>query len=156
MSAAVSAPIGVRLALDVGTVRVGVAASDPHGLLATPVTAVRRGAGDLDRIAALVAERDAVEVVVGVPTTLAGRAGPSVAMATDFAAALAERIAPVPIRYTDERLTSVIAERTLRANGPRRSAKAGARDRASGRVDAMAAAGILQTYLDALPRKEDS
>jgi putative Holliday junction resolvase len=156
VSAAVSAPIGVRLALDVGTVRVGVAASDPHGLLATPVTAVRRGAGDLDQIAALVAEREAVEVVVGVPTTLAGRAGPSVRMATDFAAALAERIAPVPIRYTDERLTSVIAERTLRATGPRRSAKAGARDRASGRVDAMAAAGILQTYLDALPRKEDS
>lgn len=151
-----SAPIGVRLALDVGTVRVGVAASDPHGLLATPVTAVRRGADDLDQIAALVAEREAVEVVVGVPTTLAGRAGPSVTMARDFAAALAERIAPVPIRYTDERLTSVIAERTLRATGPRRSAKAGARDRASGRVDAMAAAGILQTYLDALPRKEDS
>ena len=151
-----SAPIGVRLGLDVGTVRVGIAASDPHGLLASPVTAVRRGVDDLEQIAALIAEREAVEVVVGVPTTLSGRAGPSVTMATDFAAALADRIAPVPVRFADERLTSVIAERTLRATGPRRSAKAGARDRASGRVDAMAAAGILQTYLDALPRKDDS
>ncbi|MDQ1648510.1 MAG: putative pre6S rRNA nuclease, partial [Frankiaceae bacterium] len=156
MSAAVSAATGVRVALDVGTVRIGVAASDPHGLLATPVGAVKRGTGDLDQVAALVLEREAVEVVVGLPTTLAGRAGPSVTMATDFAAELAARIEPVPVRFVDERLTSVIAERTLRATGPRRSAKAGARDRASGRVDAMAAAGILQTYLDAWPRKEDS
>lgn len=156
MRAPLGVPVGVRLALDVGTVRVGIAVSDPHGLLATPVGAVKRGTGDLDQIAALVAEREAIEVIVGLPTTMAGRAGPSVTMATDFATELAARVAPVPVRFVDERLTSVIAERTLRATGPRRSAKAGARDRATGRVDAMAAAGILQTYLDALPRKDAS
>lgn len=147
---------GVRLAVDVGTVRVGVAGSDPGGVLATPLTALRRGAGDLDQLVALVHEREAVEVVVGLPTTLAGKAGTSVAMARAYASELAERIAPVPVHLVDERLTSVVAERALRATRPRRSAKTGARERAAGTVDALAAAGILQTYLDGLPRKEDS
>lgn len=147
---------GVRLAVDVGTVRVGIAGSDPAGILAVPMDALRRGATDLDELAALVRERDAVEVVVGLPRTLAGRSGPSVAMAEQFAAALAERIAPVPIRFVDERLTTTIAERRQRETRPRRSAKAGARDRASGRLDSLAAAGILQTYLDGLPRKDDT
>lgn len=142
---------GVRLAVDVGTVRVGVAGSDPGGLLATPLTALRRGAQDLDQLATLVREREAVEVVVGLPTQLSGRAGPSVEMARSYAAQLAERIAPVPVRFVDERLTSVVAERQLRGARGRRTARAGARDRATGRVDALAAAGILQTYLDGLP-----
>ena len=148
--------LGVRLAVDVGTVRVGVAGSDPDGLLASPWDALRRGDHDLDELAALVRERQAVEVVVGLPRTLAGRSGPSVEMARAYGSALAERIAPVPVRYVDERLTTVVAERQMRSTRPRRSAKAGARDRASGRVDSLAAAGILQTYLDGMPRKEDS
>jgi putative Holliday junction resolvase len=143
---------GVRLAVDVGTVRVGVAGSDPGGLLATPLTALRRGSGDLDQLAQLVHEREAVEVVVGLPTQLSGRAGSSVEMARSYGSELAARIAPVPVRFVDERLTSVVAERQLRGARGRRSAKTGARDRASGRVDALAAAGILQTYLDGLPR----
>jgi putative Holliday junction resolvase len=60
---------GVRLAVDVGTVRVGVARSDPSGLLAVPVETVRRGEGDLDRLAALAEEHDVLEVVVGLPIT---------------------------------------------------------------------------------------
>ena len=67
---------GVRLALDIGDVRIGVASSDPHGILATPVETVRRGPGDLDRIAALVAELEAVEIVVGLPRSLSGGEGP--------------------------------------------------------------------------------
>lgn len=147
---------GVRLAVDVGTVRVGVAGSDPHGVLASPLTALRRGAGDLDQLAELVRERAAVEVVVGLPTTLAGRAGTSVDMARAYGSELAARIAPVPVRFVDERLTSVVAERQLRGARGRRSAKAGARDRATGRVDALAAAGILQTYLDGMSREDSS
>jgi putative Holliday junction resolvase len=146
---------GVRLAVDVGTVRVGLAGSDPDGMLAVPLDALRRGSSDLDQLAELVRERNAVEVVVGLPRTLSGRSGPSVDMARSYAAELADRIAPVPVRFVDERLTSVVAEQQMRANRPRRSAKAGARDRASGRVDSLAAAGILQTYLDGLPRKDD-
>ncbi len=145
---------GVRLAVDVGTVRVGVAGSDPDGVLAVPLDALRRGAGDVARLAELVRERGAVEVVVGLPRTLTGREGPSVEMARSYAADLADRIAPVPVTFVDERLTTAAAERQLRASRPRRSAKAGARDRASGRLDSLAAAGILQTYLDGLPRKD--
>ena len=66
---------GVRIGVDVGTVRVGVASCDPDGTLATPVETVRRdpGGADLARIAALTADRGAIEVVVGLPRTLAGR-----------------------------------------------------------------------------------
>ena len=63
---------GVRIGLDVGTVRIGVSASDPGGLLASPVETVRRGKGDLERIAEIVMERQAMEIVVGLPTTLRG------------------------------------------------------------------------------------
>ena len=66
---------GVRLGIDVGTVRVGVARSDPSALLATPVETVRRGKGDLARIAAIAAEYEAAEIVVGLPTSLSGQEG---------------------------------------------------------------------------------
>jgi putative Holliday junction resolvase len=147
---------GVRLAVDVGTVRVGVATSDPDGSVAVPLITLRRGNTDLDELVDLVRQRDAVEVVVGLPRTLSGREGPSVAMAREYASALADRIAPVPVRLVDERLSTVVAERSMRVPGKRRSARAGARDRAQGRLDAAAAAAILQSYLDGLPRKEDS
>ena len=61
---------GVRIGVDVGDVRIGVARSDPSGLIATPVETVRRGAGDLARLAAIAVEEDAVEVVVGLPRSL--------------------------------------------------------------------------------------
>uniref|UniRef100_UPI000DE395F7 Holliday junction resolvase RuvX n=1 Tax=Nonomuraea lactucae TaxID=2249762 RepID=UPI000DE395F7 len=83
---------GSRIGVDVGSVRIGVARSDPSGLLATPVETVRRGKGDLDRIAAIVAEHEAIEVVVGLPTSLSGREGQAAALARDFAAALAGRL----------------------------------------------------------------
>jgi putative Holliday junction resolvase len=141
---------GVRVGIDVGSVRVGVAASDPDGRLAFPVTAVRRrgDAADLDQLAVLISERAAVEVVVGLPRTLSGEEGSAVAAARSYGAALSERVAPVPVTYADERLTTVAADRQLRAARPRASA----RDR-RGAVDAAAAAGILQSYLDRLARE---
>ena len=132
---------GVRLGLDPGDARIGVARSDPSGLLATPVETVKRGRGDLARLARLVAEEDAVEVVVGLPRSLSGGEGPAAAKVRDFAAALARRIAPVAVRLYDERLTTVSAEAMLRDRG-----RKGAKRRAV--VDQAAAVLILQQALD--------
>ena len=77
---------GVRLAIDVGSVRIGVARSDPGGVLASPLTVVRSGPGDLDALAGLVASAGAIEVIVGLPTSLSGREGTAAAIARDFAA----------------------------------------------------------------------
>jgi putative Holliday junction resolvase len=134
---------GVRIGVDVGSVRVGVATCDPAGLIATPVETVRRGRGDLDRLAALVAERAPVEVVVGLPTTLTGRHGPAAEAAEEFARRLAALLAAqdVPVRLVDERLSTVDAQRALRDSGV---------DTRRGRsvVDQAAAVIILQTALD--------
>ena len=131
---------GVVVAVDVGTVRVGVAASDPHRVLASPVETVP--APGLDRVVALVAEREAVLVVVGLPTSLSGRsASASAQMARSFAERLAPRVAPVPVELVDERLTTVAATAALRASG-----RKGARARAV--VDQAAAVALLQGVLD--------
>jgi len=132
---------GVRVGIDPGDARIGVARSDPSGFLATPVETVRRGSGDIRRIAAIVAEAEAVEVVVGLPRSLSGREGPSAAKVRDFAARLARRVAPLPVRLCDERLTTVSAESMLREQG-----RHGAKRRAV--VDQAAAVLILQTALD--------
>jgi putative Holliday junction resolvase len=131
----------VRLGVDVGSARVGVATCDPAGLIATPVETVRRGRGDLDRLAALVAEREAVEVVVGLPTSLSGRPGPAAEAAVGFAREIAERVA-VPVRLVDERFSTVDAQRGLHASGV---------DTRRGRrvIDQAAAVIILQSALDA-------
>lgn len=135
---------GVRIGVDVGSVRVGVAASDPTGTLASPVTVLRRdrrGGGDLDALAALVAEREAVEVVVGLPRSLSDREGAAAEAARAYAAAVARKVAPVPVRLVDERLTTVEATRGLRAAG--RTTRA-----ARPVVDAAAAVVLLQAALD--------
>jgi putative Holliday junction resolvase len=132
---------GVRLGLDPGDARIGVARSDPSGLLATPVETVRRGKGDLARIARLVRDEEALEVVVGLPRSLSGGEGPAAVKARDFALRLAARIAPVAVRLQDERLTTVSAEAMLRDRG-RKAAK----QRAV--VDQAAAVLILQHALD--------
>ncbi|KWX05392.1 Holliday junction resolvase [Carbonactinospora thermoautotrophica] len=133
---------GVRLGVDVGTVRIGVASCDPHGLLATPVETVRKGRGDLNRIARLVTELGAIEVVVGLPRSLSGREGPAAQAAREFAARLARRIAPVPVRLVDERLSTVTAQRGMHEVGV--SSRKG---RAV--IDQAAAVVILQSALDA-------
>jgi putative Holliday junction resolvase len=134
---------GVRLGIDVGDVRIGVASSDPSGLIATPVETVQRGTGDLDRLRTLAREHDAVEAVVGLPRSLSGGEGPAAAKARAFAAELAGVLAPdgVAVRLADERLSTVSAEATLRAQG-----RKGMRRRAV--VDQAAAVVILQNALD--------
>ena len=132
---------GVRLGIDPGDARIGVARSDPSGFLATPVETVRRGRGDLARIARLVFEEEVIEVVVGLPRSLAGGEGPAAAKVRDFATRLAERVAPVPVRLVDERLTTVSAEAMLRDRG-----RKGQQRRAV--VDQAAAVMILQHALD--------
>lgn len=135
---------GRRLGVDVGTVRIGVAISDPDAILATPVETVprdKRSGRHLKRLAALVADYQAVEVVVGLPRTLADRAGTSAQDAVEVADLLASRIAPVPVRLADERFTTVTAQRALREAGVR------ARGQRSV-IDQAAAVGILQNWLD--------
>jgi putative holliday junction resolvase len=136
---------GTRLGIDVGSVRIGVARSDPGGVLATPVETVKRGKGDLDRIAELVAEHEAVEVIVGLPTSLSGQAGPAAQQARAFAEALARRLAgrlpAEAVRLYDERLTTVTAEAGLRQLGVRGRARRQV-------VDQAAAVVLLQAALD--------
>lgn len=139
---------GRRIGIDVGTVRIGVAASDPDGILATPVETVptakggKRGSGtDVARIAEIVREYEAVEVVIGLPRTLRGENGTSASMAMRFARRLRVLLPSVPIRLSDERLTTVTAARALRDSGVR----------ARGRrqvIDQAAAVSILQGWLD--------
>jgi putative holliday junction resolvase len=133
---------GIRLGVDVGTVRIGVARSDPGGLLASPLDTVRRGPGDLVELARLTAENEAIEVVVGLAIGLAGREGKSAADGRLFASALAVQLAPVPVRLVDERFTTVLAHAALQQGGIR------SRDRRQA-VDKAAAALLLQGALDA-------
>ena len=134
---------GRRLGIDVGSVRIGVAASDPDGILATPVETVRRDRSGkhVRRLAQLAVELEAVEVIVGLPRTLADRTGPSAQDAIEFAEALAARVAPVPVRMADERLTTVSAQRSLRAAGVRSKDQRAV-------IDQAAAVAILQSWLD--------
>src|SRR5580704_3191100 len=138
-----TAPVreGVRLAVDVGSVRVGVARSDPGGILASPLTVVRSGPGELNELAALVASADAIEVIVGLPTSLSGREGIAAAAARSFAAELAGRLAPIPVRLVDERFTTTQAHDAQRRGGKDSRARRGT-------VDAAAAAVLLQAALD--------
>ncbi len=130
-----------------GSVRIGVACSDPDAILATPVETVRRDrtGKHMRRLAALVAEYEAVEVVVGLPRTLADRTGPSALDAIEVADALAEvlarRVPPTPVRLADERLTTVAAQRSLRAAGVRAKEQRAV-------IDQAAAVAILQSWLD--------
>ncbi len=131
------------LALDLGSRRIGVAVSDPSGTLATPHVVLERAAEqglDHDAVAALVAEVGAERVVVGLPLSLDGSAGPAVRLVRAEVETLAARLT-VPVEYHDERFSTVSANRALVAAG----VKAPARRRM---VDKVAAAVLLQSWLD--------
>lgn len=132
---------GVRLGIDTGSARIGVARCDEDGLLASPLTTVQRGGGDLDSIARLARADEVIEIIVGLPVGLSGREGPAAAEARAFAARLASRVAPVPVRLVDERFTTVIAHDVLRHSG---TDSRGRRPK----VDKAAAALLLQGALD--------
>lgn len=132
---------GVRLAIDVGSARIGVARSDPGGSLASPLTTVTRGRGDLARLAELTEQHGAIEVIVGLPTSLSGAEGRAATTARAFAHSLAARLAPVSVRLVDERFTTVTAHDALRTAGRDSRARRGV-------VDQAAAAVLLQAALD--------
>lgn len=132
---------GIRVGIDVGSVRIGVARTDPSAVLAVPVETVPRGDGDLGRIAAIVAEHEAMEIIVGLPLSMSGRPGPAAAAAREFAQALVPVVAPAPVRLVDERLTTVSATRDLRAAG-----RTSRNSRAV--VDQAAAVAIVQYAVD--------
>lgn len=127
--------------MDVGDVRIGVAACDPRGVLATPVETVACGRGDIQRIAEIAAERGAIEVVVGLPRSLSGEEGPAAKAARGFAHRLARYVAPCPVWLVDERLSTVSAGRAMRESG------VSGRE-ARGTIDQAAAVVILQDALD--------
>jgi putative Holliday junction resolvase len=133
---------GIRLGIDVGSARIGVAHCDPGGSLASPLTTVTRGQGDLARLAELAEQDGVIEVLVGLPTSLSGREGRAAAGARGFARRLAARLAPVPVRLLDERFTTVTAHDALRAAGRDSRARRSV-------VDQAAAAVLLQAGLDA-------
>jgi putative holliday junction resolvase len=131
---------GVRLALDWGRARIGVAASDPEGILAHPVETVPAGDRALDRISALVAEYEPLEVVIGLPRNLAGAEGPAAVAMREVATQLASSLPGVPIRLVDERLTTVTASRQL--SGAGRNTK-----RQRSVIDQAAAVALLELAL---------
>jgi putative Holliday junction resolvase len=131
---------GVRVGVDVGRARVGVARCDREGLLATPVETVPRDQATVGRVLAIAAELDAVEFVVGLPLSLGGGDTASTADARDVADRLAAASA-LPVRLVDERLSTVTAQRQLQAAGRR------ARQQRSV-IDQAAAVIILQNALD--------
>ncbi|MGB3762592.1 MAG: Holliday junction resolvase RuvX [Ornithinimicrobium sp.] len=136
---------GARLGIDVGEVRVGLAASDPDGLIATPVATLRRdreGSADLETVVAQALDRAALEVIVGLPTSMNGTEGAAAQGAREYASTLSQRLNGTIVRLWDERLTTVDAHRRLASSGV-----PGRRQRRS--VDQVAAVLILQAALDA-------
>ncbi len=131
------------MGLDVGERRVGVAVSDELGAIATPLATVQRGPRDLAELDRLVRDWNVSQLVVGMPTGLSGREGPQAALVRVFAARLERELDPtVAVLYWDERLTTAIAERSMLEAGTSRA-------RRKERIDAVAAAVLLQSYLDA-------
>jgi len=145
---------GRRLGVDVGKVRVGVAVSDPDGILATPLVTVPRDLGaaadsvpaDIAELVRLVGEHEAVQIVVGLPVQLSGTEGAAAIDIRAYAERLARAVGQVPIALADERMSTVVATRRLAERGVR-----GRRQRAV--VDQAAAVEILQSWLDAQRRQ---
>lgn len=132
---------GRRLGIDVGRARVGVAQSDPHGMLATPVVTLKRDANTVTAVINQARELDVIEIVVGLPLSLSGADTASTQDAREFAAALAAADS-FPVRLVDERMSTVTAQAALRASGRR---SRGSRSV----IDQAAAVVILQHALDA-------
>ncbi len=131
------------LALDVGERRTGVAVSDPSGTVARPLTVIehRSRNEEMAAVADLVAEHDIELIVVGCPLTLRGESGPQAQLVQQYAATLAEKV-PVEVQLWDERYSTVTAAeiiRQTRKRGKRHGKK---------KIDAIAAAVILQGFLD--------
>lgn len=136
------------MSLDLGEKRIGIAISDPARIIASPHMVLNRKsrADDFARYAQLIRDQDVSLIVIGLPITLAGHEGQRSAWVRDYAEALGRDI-DTPIVFWDESLTTVAAIEALQAQG-RRGKKL------KDRVDAVAAALILQSYLDANEGKQ--
>lgn len=135
------------MCVDVGTVWIGLALSDPTGFLATPLSTLRRADAHGVRIRALIEEHEVEELVVGLPLNMDGTSGSQVEETYAYVESLGPL--PVPVRYWDERLSSWEAEQVIaRVKGrtPRRRE----------RLDAIAAAVMLQDFLDARRREQQA
>lgn len=130
----------MRLGVDVGSVRIGVAASDPDGIMAFPVETVATGDGDAERVAAIASDRAAVAIFVGLPRTLKGTEGASAELAEGFARRVAE-LTTADVRLIDERFSTTSASRALAGAG--KSAK-----KQRQIIDQAAAVVILETALE--------
>lgn len=133
------------MALDMGERRVGVALSDPTGTVARPLRTLQRASReeDFEAINELVGEYDVDLVLVGRPLTLRGEVGPQAQRVQRYAEALAETLS-VPLKMWDERYSTTSAEQIMRENRPKKKR----RRRGKPGVDAVAAAVILQAFLD--------
>ena len=130
------------LGLDIGDKRIGVALSDPEGILASPFTIISRRDEKLDveAIIALINQHQVKRIIVGLPRSMDGSIGKQAEKVKAFVQRLCSQV-DVPIEFRDERLTTVSAERLMRTTN---SLKTGRK----ARYDAIAAALILQGYLD--------
>lgn len=132
----------MKIGIDLGDVRIGVARSDVHGILATPVETIPRGDGDHERLAALVSELEAVEVIIGLPIGLSGKEGAAAAKVRKWTADFCAKFPGIRVRFVDERLSTVSAAASLRQAG--KNAKTSRHV-----IDQAAAVVILQSVLDA-------
>ncbi len=130
------------LGLDIGDKRIGVALSDPGGILASPLTVIDRRdeSLDIEAITDIISQQRVGRIIVGLPRSLDGSLGEQAEKVKAFTQKLASRI-QVPLEYRDERLTTVMAERLTPVKKTRKT-------RGKARYDAQAAALILQGYLD--------
>ncbi len=134
-------PQGKILALDVGDVRIGVAASDAGGFIASPVTIIKRGQTALGQIQELVRQSAAVAVVIGLPLNMDGSVGFQAKKVQNFAKQIEEAIAPVPVVMEDERHSTMDARELRLARGTKKKKR-------QMHIDAEAAAIFLQAWLD--------
>ncbi len=136
------------LGLDIGDKRIGVALSDPEGILASPLTIINRRdeSLDIEAITDIVSQKQVEQIVVGLPRSMDGSLGKQAEKVKEFVRKLCSHT-EVPVEYRDERLTTVLAERLMQAAGTKKTRK-------KVRHDAMAAALILQGYLDEKPNAD--
>jgi putative Holliday junction resolvase len=141
------AAISRILGLDVGDVRVGLALSDPMGILASPLTIISRqnSPADVEAIIDIARKNDVARIIVGLPYSMDGSFGSQAEKVCDFVTQLCSRT-DTPVEFRDERLTTVLAKKILQTS--RKTSK-------DTKYDAAAAAVILQGYLDdVLPPRE--
>jgi len=131
---------GRYLGLDVGSKRIGIAVSDELGIIASPVSYVQRGSGELTAFQELVRRYEPVRLVAGLPSGMSGHEGPQARSVRIYTDSLARQLG-IELAYWDERLTTTIAEKQLIASGARR-------DKRREQIDALAASIMLQSYLD--------